>query len=187
MTRLRVVATSATTTAVALFNLARRRSPPNRRVLTPGDEAPDFTLRASDGRTYRLADYRHRQTVVIAWFPKAFTGGCTMQCQSIGASIGEQSGTLRATGAVVFGANVDTPETNREFAVALGLDFPILSDPSRETARAYGVLGASGFPSRWTFYIGADGRILSIDTEVRVSTNGSDIEHTLKQLRDRVI
>lgn len=85
---------------------------------------------------------------------------------------------------MVFGANVDTPETNGEFAAALGLDFPIVSDPSKQTARAYGVLGASGFPSRWTFYIGADGRILSIDTEVRVSTNGSDIEHTLNQLRD---
>lgn len=142
--------------------------------------APDFALSASDGRIYRLSDFRGRQMVVLAWFPKAFTGGCTVQCQSIGASRVR----LRDTGAAVLLANVDTPETNREFAAALGLDVPVLSDPSQATARAYGVMGASGFPSRSTFYIGADGRILSIDTDVRVRTNGSDIEHALRRLQE---
>lgn len=141
--------------------------------------APEFALQASDGRTYRLVDYRHRQVVVLAWFPKAFTGGCTMQCESIGA----RASRLRALGAVVFGANVDTPDTNRQFAHALGIDFPILSDPSRATARAYRVENASGLPSRWTFYIGLDGRILSVDTDVHVSTNGTDIERALQQLQ----
>ena len=115
--------------------------------------------------------------VVLVWFPRAFTGGCTVQCQSIGAHVDA----LRASGAMVFGANVDTPETNRQFAAALGLAFPILSDPSGTTARAYGVLGASGLPSRWTFYIGADGRVLSIDKAVRVSTNGRDIGRALEE------
>jgi peroxiredoxin Q/BCP len=157
-----------------LVRLARRRPSEPRRQLAVGDVAPDFALTASDGRTYRLADYRG-QTVVLAWFPKAFTGGCTVQCESIGASAGR----LRAQGAMVFGANVDTPDTNRQFAAALGLEFPILSDPSGATARAYGVLGATGYPSRWTFYIGADGRVRAIDTAIRVSTNGADIERAL--------
>ncbi len=175
---MRVVVTSATTAAIALYNCTRGHRELNRVVLRAGDPAPDFTLTASDGRTYRLADFRGRQMVVIAWFPKAFTSDCAIQCESIGA----HGRRLRDTGAAIFGANVDTVETNRAFAAALGFDMPVLSDPSKATARAYGVIGASGFPSRSTFYIGADGRILSIDTDVRVSSNGSDIEDTLGQL-----
>jgi peroxiredoxin Q/BCP len=81
-----------------------------------------------------------------------------------------------------FAASVDSAETNRRFAESLGLVFPILSDPTKEVARAYGVLGASGFASRWTFYIGADGRILDIDTKVSAASHGRDIVAKLTQL-----
>ena len=81
-----------------------------------------------------------------------------------------------------FAAGVDSAETNRRFAESLGLVFPILSDPTKEVARAYGVLGASGFASRWTFYIGADGRILDIDTKVSAASHGRDIVAKLTQL-----
>ena len=53
--------------------------------LKPGDPAPDFTLPGSDGKTYHLADYRGKEAVVLAWFPKAFTPGCTTECKSFGA------------------------------------------------------------------------------------------------------
>ena len=81
-----------------------------------------------------------------------------------------------------FAASVDSAETNRRFAESLGLVFPILSDPTKEVARAYGVLGASGFASRWTFYIGADGRILDIDTKVSAASHGSDVVAKLTDL-----
>jgi len=80
---------------------------------------------------------------------------------------------------------VDTPETNRRFAASLGIDYPILSDPDRTAARAYGVIGQSGFPSRWTFYIGQDGRILEIDKHVRVTTHGTDVAARLTELAVR--
>ena len=57
-------------------------------------------------------------------------------------------------------------ETNRAVCRIARLRYPILSDPTKETARAYGVLAPSGYASRWTFYIGADGRILDIDKKV---------------------
>lgn len=81
-----------------------------------------------------------------------------------------------------FAASVDSAETNRRFAESLGLVFPVLSDPTKEVARAYGVLGSSGFASRWTFYIGADGRILDIDTKVSAASHGRDIVAKLTQL-----
>jgi thioredoxin-dependent peroxiredoxin len=73
-------------------------------------------------------------------------------------------------------------ETNTRFAESLKLDYPILSDPTKETARAYGVLGLTGMASRWTFYIGADGRILEVDRRVSARTHGSDVVATLKRL-----
>jgi thioredoxin-dependent peroxiredoxin len=90
---------------------------------------------------------------------------------------------LRGFDVRYFGASVDSPETNAEFARALDLDYPILSDPSKETARAYGVLNASGYASRWTFYIGADGRILDIDTRVSAGSHGPDVASKLSELK----
>ena len=81
-----------------------------------------------------------------------------------------------------FAASVDPPETNASFAASLDLDYPILSDPTKETARAYGVLGRSGLPSRWTFYIGEDGRILAIDKQVNAASHGADVVKRLQAL-----
>jgi thioredoxin-dependent peroxiredoxin len=72
---------------------------------------------------------------------------------------------------------------NRRFAESLGLVYPILSDETKETARAYGVLASSGYASRWTFYIGADGRILDIDKKVSAASHGRDVVAKLTELR----
>ena len=55
-------------------------------VVKVGDMAPDFTLPGSDGKTHKLSEYRGKQAVVVAWFPKAFTGGCTAECKSLRAN-----------------------------------------------------------------------------------------------------
>ena len=85
---------------------------------------------------------------------------------------------------VYFAASVDGPEKNAKFARSLGLEFPILSDPTKATARAYGVLGPVGLASRWTFYIGTDGRILEIDKHVNAAKHGDDVAATLKRLQN---
>ena len=71
---------------------------------------------------------------------------------------------------------------NARFAASLGIAYPILSDPSRDVARAYGVLSRSGYASRWTFYIGADGRILAIDKEVHAASHGRHVVARLEEL-----
>ncbi len=82
-----------------------------------------------------------------------------------------------------FAASVDAPDTNRKFAESLGLDYPILSDPGKEVARAYGVVaGDRTTASRWTFYIGKDGRILSIDQKVSPASAGADVAAKLAEL-----
>jgi len=82
-----------------------------------------------------------------------------------------------------FGASVDSAETNAKFAESLDLDFPVLSDPTKDTARAYGVLAPSGFASRWTFYIGVDGRVAAIDKQVNAASHGGDVVAHLKALK----
>ena len=84
-------------------------------------------------------------------------------------------------------ASVDDPDTNTAFAESLAADFPLLSDPSKATAEAYGVLRDYGanigtVAQRWTFYIGEDGRILKIDRDVNASTAGEDIVAALQEL-----
>jgi peroxiredoxin Q/BCP len=145
--------------------------------LAAGHPAPDFTLDASDGHAYRLSALRGC-AVVIAWFPKAFTHGCTAECRSLGAL----HAAVNQFEAMLFAASGDTVETNRAFAASLGIDVPILSDPDARVARAYGALGPLGLPRRWTFYIGADGRMLAVDRTVRTGSHGTDVVAMLEKL-----
>ena len=176
--RVRTLATTAAAIVLGLVRVVTHREPPAAQ-LQVGDPAPQFTLPGSDGRVYRLSDYAGRQAVVLAWFPKAFTGGCTAECESIGLS----RAAIGTFDVAWFGASVDRPETNRRFAASMGIDFPILSDTDARVARAYGVLGPAGFPMRWTFYIGANGRILAIDKAVRTATHGADIAAALDAMK----
>jgi peroxiredoxin Q/BCP len=82
-----------------------------------------------------------------------------------------------------FTASVDAPDVNKKFAESLELDYPILSDPAKDVARAYGVLaGERTTASRWTFYIGKDGRILYIDKSGATATQGQEVVNRLKAL-----
>jgi len=149
--------------------------------LKVGDAAPDFTLQASDGKTYHLADFKGNQAVVLAWFPKAFTQGCTIECKSLA----EHGDMIKKYDARYFMISVDPLEGeagNKAFAQAHDADFPLLSDPTKATAAAYGVLSDRGFANRWTFYIGKDGTILAIDKDVRPATSAQDMAATLQRL-----
>lgn len=135
-----------------------------------GDAAPDFSLPGSDGKTYKLADFRGRKGVVLAWFPKANSAQCSTECKSLR----ESGAAISGAGAALFAVSVDDAATNKRFAESLGLDYPVLSDASKETAKAYGVLNPSnGLAQRWTFFIGKDGKIRHIDQAVQPSTHGN--------------
>src|SRR5262245_6535185 len=84
-------------------------------TLKAGDAAPDFSLTGSDGKTYKLSDFKGKQAVVVAWFPKAFTGGCTAECKSMR----ETGGEIRKYDVAYFTASVDPAETNKKFAESL--------------------------------------------------------------------
>jgi thioredoxin-dependent peroxiredoxin len=147
--------------------------------LKVGDPAPNFELQGSDGKAHKLSDYKGKKAVVVAWFPKAFTGGCTAECKSLRASGND----IRKFDVAYFAASADDAETNKKFAESLQADYPILSDPTRETAKAYGVVTPErNVPLRWTYYIGKDGKILFIDDKVQTASHGNDVALKLKEL-----
>jgi peroxiredoxin Q/BCP len=144
---------------VAVFALA---VPARAADLKVGDMAPNFKLQASDGKTYQLSDFKGKQAVVLAWFPKAYTRGCTIECKSLA----EHGDEIRKYDVTYFMASVDTVDDNKGFSDQQHADFPLLADPTKAAAGDYGVLAPSGFANRWTFYIDKDGRITYIDKEV---------------------
>ena len=81
-----------------------------------------------------------------------------------------------------FMASTDDAETNTKFAAANSADFPVLADPDKKAAAAYGVLGMMGFASRWTFYIDTEGKIAYIDKDVSVVKAGADMAARLATL-----
>jgi peroxiredoxin Q/BCP len=150
-----------------------------------GDPAPTFELKGSDEKLHNLADYKGKQVVVLAWFPRAFTNGCTAECKSIK----ENGEAIRKFDVAYFTASTDDVEAspvskgNKAFAESLNADYPILSDPEGKVAKEYGVLNAQGtMAARVTFYIGKDGKILFIDKVKNAGKQGTDIPAKLKEL-----
>jgi len=126
-----------------------------------GRKAPDFTL-AWAGRDgvgsaespYQL--WRDRgKTVVIAFYPRDFTSGCTAQMRTFT----EQYDSLFGPDVVVVGVNADSLATHSRFASSLGLPFRLLSDPDQQVARKYGSGDSSGRPRRTVFVVSPDGRV----------------------------
>ena len=146
--------------------------------LKVGSMAPDFTLPASNGKTYKVSDFRNKQAIVLAWFPKAYTRGCTLECKSLA----EHGNLIKKYDVAYFMISVDPLDKNTGFAEQQHADFPLLSDPTKKTADAYGVLGMLGMANRWTFYIGKDGTIQAIDKNVRPATSAEDMAAKLNEL-----
>jgi peroxiredoxin Q/BCP len=147
-------------------------------ALEEGDHAPDFELRATDGKTYRLRDFIGRSPLVLAWYPQALTCGCTLECKSFT----ENGHLIRAYDVPYFMVSVDPLEENARFALAMNADFPLLSDPTKDAARAYGVLHQERFAFRTTFYIDQSGTILRIDRNVDPETAAQDVARNLAEL-----
>ena len=166
-------------------------------VVKVGDMAPDFSLQGTDGKTHKLSDYRGKQAVVIAWFPKAFTQGCTIECKSLA----ENGDKIKQYDVAYFMASVDNIEDNTKFAKATSVtlqgrggastvvekkeaDFPMLADPTKEVATKYGVLmAAAPLANRWTFYIDKSGTVVAIDTKINPATSAVDMVAKLAELK----
>ena len=149
--------------------------------LAPGDKAPDFSLQATDGKAVKLADFVGKRGFVLAWFPKAFTSGCTEELKSFGDADAQSA--LAQYDVAVYMVSFDKPDKNAEFAKSLGAKLPLLSDSKGDTANAFGNSALGGmYAKRWTYYVDKDGVVRFVDKEVKTATAAKDIAMKLEEL-----
>lgn len=135
--------------------------------LQEGSEAPDFELPADDGMRVRLSSFRGQRPVVLYFYPKDETPGCTRQA----CAYRDASDSFAARGIALYGVSVDDTASHAAFRAAHRLNFPLLSDAGGEVAKKYGVLGDRDRAQRTTFVIGIDGRIFRILRDVDPATD----------------
>lgn len=133
---------------------------PGKTSLKVGDTAPDFTLPGTNGKTFKLSDYRGKKTVVLAFFPAAFTGGCTKEMTSFASDIEK----FTSADAEVHPISTDNTPTLKHWSEELKASYVMLSDFQRKVSAQYGVLIPDrGLANRTTFVIDKDGKIQHID------------------------
>jgi peroxiredoxin len=142
--------------------------PPSVKV---GDQAPDFDLAwfspvgdpkdlKYEPKRVKLSEFRGKQNVVVAFFPAAFSPGCTNEMKQYQSS----HGTFTTANTAILGVSVDSTWSNRAFREQLGVQFPILSDWKRDAARSYGLLDEnSGVARRATFVVDKTGVVRKVD------------------------
>ena len=147
-------------------------------MLEVGTKAPEFSLPDQDGVTRNLADYRG-QKVVLYFYPKDMTSGCTSQA----CSFGEMYPQFREKGAVVIGVSKDTVESHKRFQEAHGLPFTLLADPSMKVLEAYDVVitgttktgRVSRRVQRSTYLIDEEGTIVRAFGRVKAKENAQQM------------
>jgi thioredoxin-dependent peroxiredoxin len=143
----------------------------NAENLNVGNTAPDFILQDSNGNNYTLSEYRGKNPVIIYFYPKANTSGCTKQA----CGIRDAWSKFKENNIMVLGISVDSKESIKNFIIDHNLNFPLLSDENKEVSKKYGVLNNIGLDSRITFIVDKNGNISHIIRDVNVETHAEDV------------
>ena len=147
-------------------------------TLKEGDAAPDFTLQSEGGEWIKLSDFKGKSVVVLYFYPKDFTSGCTKQACNFRDNI---SG-IQDYNAVVLGVSVDDAETHKKFKEEYKLNYTLLADTAKEVSKIYSGLRESGSANRVTFIIDKAGVINKIYRNFDVNENYKEIIEFLKSM-----
>ena len=158
----------ATIEMTGLAQAPAQQPPPPPPSVKVGQAAPDFTLPymapktggGYENKTMKLSDFKGKQNVVLAFFPAAFSPGCTKEMQQYH----QATGKFNASNTAIFGVSVDSTWANKAFRETIGAEFPILSDWNKDVSRKLGILNEeTGFARRTTFVIDKAGIVQKID------------------------
>jgi len=137
--------------------------------LAVGTDAPAFTVKDTNGNTVSLSDYAGK-TVVLYFYPKDDTPGCTKQA----CSFRDASNEYQGKDVVVLGVSADDEVSHQQFTQKYNLNFPLLADTDKTLIKAYDVDGG-GYAKRVTYVIDGNGKIVHVDSSVNTSSHASDV------------
>jgi peroxiredoxin Q/BCP len=145
-----------------------------------GDAAPDFEGPLADGSRLGLKDFVGKKSVVLYFYPKDDTPGCTKEACSFRDNIQP----IRALGAEIVGVSIDGVESHKKFSTKFNLPFPLISDKGKQIAKAYGVLKDTKTSTRRvTFLIDKNGRIAKIFPKVDATNHTPEVVAALKEIK----
>jgi peroxiredoxin Q/BCP len=165
-------------TVLALAAAVLFAAPARAAALKAGDKAPDVTAPLSDGTTFKTSDWLSKAPLVIYFYPKDFTGGCTKEA----CSLRDDFSALRGLNATVIGVSYDSIDSHQKFIAKHHLPFLLASDANKAVSIAFGVNGWP-FAHRATFIIGRDGTILWANPKVDAKTHSKELQDALAKLQ----
>jgi peroxiredoxin Q/BCP len=173
----RLVLTAILVVAVALTPLMMLGAS----MPSAGSVAPEFTLTSQEGTPVSLKDYRGKW-VVLYFYPKDFTSGCTIEAHNFQ----RDQPQYQQRNVVVLGVSVDSADSHKQFCTKEGLNFKLLADADHKVSSAYGSLtnlGMVKFASRHTFIINPEGKVAKVFTEVNPNKHSEEVLLALAELQ----
>src|SRR6476660_7856216 len=146
-----------------------------------GSAAPDFTLNSQEGKPVSLHDFKGKW-VVLYFYPKDFTSGCTIEAHNFQRDQAQYQG----KNAVVLGVSVDSADSHKQFCAKEGLNFKLLADTDYKVTTAYGSLttmGVAKFAARHTFIINPEGKIVKVYEDVNPNKHSEEVLAALTDLQ----
>jgi peroxiredoxin Q/BCP len=146
--------------------------------LTEGNIAPDFTSLDSNGRSFKLSDFRKKKNVVVYFYPKDFTPGCTTEATEFTRDYNK----IKEANIEIIGVSPDTDESHTKFRQKLNIPYLLSADTQNETSKKYGVYGPKSFMgkeyvgvNRSTFLIDMNGKIIKIFSKVKPAGHSQEV------------
>ena len=147
-----------------------------------GSAAPEFTLKSQEGTPVSLKDF-HGKWVVLYFYPKDFTSGCTLEAHNFQRDLAQ----YEKLNAVILGVSVDDANSHKQFCVKEGLSFKLLADTGHDVSKQYGTLTETVFThaARNTFLISPDGRIARVFDDVKPAEHSAQVLAALTELEKK--
>jgi|SRR5579863_493476 len=149
--------------------------------LYEGSPAPDFSLQDQDGKTHHRSDYLGKKDIILYFYPKDDTPGCTKEACSFRNDLDK----FRSIDVEILGVSTDDITSHKAFAQKYRLNFPLLADPGKQVVQTYRALSDKGYAKRITYLIDKQGIIRRIFPNVGIESHSEELQRALKAVQNK--